>query len=424
MSLATVVSCDCTDYCSDNTEEVPEEISDSLASWIIGLLLAVASSLFIGASFIIKKLSLVRLLSQGRRAGAGGHGYLTDWRWWAGLTCMAVGEAANFAAYAFVPALLVTPLGALSVVVTAVLASRFLGDNLSLIGKISCLLCLLGSTVTVIHAPKEKMVDSMEELATFLSQAEWIVYSVFIVSLSVVLCCLVAPRVDKNNLLLIYMLVCAMVGSFSVMATKGLGTALKQTAAGDPQWDNWLTYFCLFVLLACISVQMNYLNKALDLFNTSIVTPVYYVFFTAFVMLATGILFKEFETLGFSDLLGLLCGFLITIVSVFMLNLFRDMKITMEMLKREISVVDPLAKEPGFGSGFVGGFYAEDSFEDSETPQENVEGAVTGYNTFTDTDCTLQPWQEPPDTDSDGQEEMEEEDRRRLLIHTDTVQKL
>ena len=107
MSLATVVSCDCTDYCSDNTEEVPEDISDSLASWIIGLLLAVTSSLFIGASFIIKKLSLVRLLSQGRRAGAGGHGYLTDWRWWAGLTCMAVGEVANFAAYAFVPALLV-----------------------------------------------------------------------------------------------------------------------------------------------------------------------------------------------------------------------------------------------------------------------------------------------------------------------------
>ena len=65
-----------------------------------------------------------------------------------------LGEAANFAAYAFVPASLVTPLGALSVVVTAVLASHFLKERLNLIGKMACILCLLGSTVTVLHAPK------------------------------------------------------------------------------------------------------------------------------------------------------------------------------------------------------------------------------------------------------------------------------
>ena len=243
MSLTTVIACNCSDYCNGTiNDEASEEISENIANWIIGLLLAVSSSLFIGASFIIKKLSLVRLLSQGKRAGDGGHGYLTDWRWWAGLTSMAVGEAANFAAYTFVPALLVTPLGALSVVVTAVLASKFLGDNLNLIGKLSCLLCLLGSTVSVIHAPKERMVDSMDELAILLAQPEWIVYSVLIMVLSVVLCIIVAPRVDKNNLLLLYLLVCAMVGSFSVMATKGLGTAFKQTATGYSQWTNWITY--------------------------------------------------------------------------------------------------------------------------------------------------------------------------------------
>ncbi len=32
--------------------------------------------------------------------------------------------------------------------------------------------------------------------------------------------------------------------------------------------------------MACILTQMNYLNKALDLFNTAIVSPGYYVMFT------------------------------------------------------------------------------------------------------------------------------------------------
>lgn len=34
------------------------------------------------------------------------------------------------------------------------------------------------------------------------------------------------------------------------------------------------------IVVVCILTQMNYLNKALDLFNTAIVSPVYYVMFT------------------------------------------------------------------------------------------------------------------------------------------------
>lgn len=49
---------------------------------------------------------------------------------------MGVGEAANLLAYAFAPAALVTPLGALSVLVAAVLSSKFLNENLNFIGKV------------------------------------------------------------------------------------------------------------------------------------------------------------------------------------------------------------------------------------------------------------------------------------------------
>jgi len=47
-----------------------------------------------------------------------------------------IGEVANFVAYAFAPASLVTPLGALSVLVSAILASRYLNEKLNLLGKV------------------------------------------------------------------------------------------------------------------------------------------------------------------------------------------------------------------------------------------------------------------------------------------------
>uniref|UniRef100_A0A8D0KRK8 NIPA4 protein n=1 Tax=Strix occidentalis caurina TaxID=311401 RepID=A0A8D0KRK8_STROC len=52
----------------------------------IGLGLAVFSSFLIGSSVILKKKGLLRLVEKGgTRAGDGGHGYLKDWLWWAGL---------------------------------------------------------------------------------------------------------------------------------------------------------------------------------------------------------------------------------------------------------------------------------------------------------------------------------------------------
>lgn len=46
-----------------------------------------------------------------------GHGYLKSPMWWFGMTLMIIGEICNFVAYAFTEAILVTPLGALSVVI-------------------------------------------------------------------------------------------------------------------------------------------------------------------------------------------------------------------------------------------------------------------------------------------------------------------
>ncbi|VDM77755.1 unnamed protein product, partial [Strongylus vulgaris] len=116
------------------TQMTPMETSASkMSDFYIGLALAVSSSLFIGSSFIIKKKALIKLANGdvSQRASEGGYGYLREWMWWMGVITMGLGEACNFAAYAFAPASLVTPLGALSVLVTAVLSSRLLKERLN-----------------------------------------------------------------------------------------------------------------------------------------------------------------------------------------------------------------------------------------------------------------------------------------------------
>lgn len=58
---------------------------------------------------------------------------------------MGIGEASNFAAYAFAPASVVTPLGALSVLVAAVLATKFLHERLNLLGKVCRMMMMMNS---------------------------------------------------------------------------------------------------------------------------------------------------------------------------------------------------------------------------------------------------------------------------------------
>lgn len=48
------------------------------------------------------------------------------------------------------------------------------------------------------------------------------------------------------------------------------------------------------VVLMCVVTQMNYLNKALDVFNTAVVTPIYYVMFTTLTLTASSIMFKDY----------------------------------------------------------------------------------------------------------------------------------
>ncbi|TQE07398.1 hypothetical protein C1H46_007051 [Malus baccata] len=291
---------------------------------IKGLILALSSSLFIGASFIVKKKGLKKAGASGIRAGVGGYSYLYEPLWWVGMITMIVGEIANFAAYAFAPAILVTPLGALSIIISAVLAHIILRERLHIFGVLGCALCVVGSTTIVLHAPQERMIESVTEVWDLAMEPGFLLYAALVISAVFVLIFHFIPQYGQTHIM-VYIGVCSLVGSLSVMSVKALGIALKLTLSGMNQLVYPQTWVFTLVVISCVLTQMNYLNKALDTFNTAVVSPIYYVMFTSLTILASIIMFKDWDRQSPTQVVTEMCGFVTILGGTFLLHRTKDM---------------------------------------------------------------------------------------------------
>lgn len=289
-----------------------------------GLCLAISSSLFIGSSFIIKKKGLQKAAASGLRAGSGGYSYLMEPLWWAGMITMIVGEIANFAAYAFAPAVLVTPLGALSIIISAALAHMILGEKLHIFGMVGCVLCVVGSTTIVLHAPQERQIESVKELWDLATEPAFLLYATLVIVAVVIIIVQYAPKYGQTHIIT-YIGVCSLIGSIGVMSVQALGIALKLTFSGTNQLLYPQTWVFAVVVVTCVLTQMNYLNKALDTFNTAVVSPIYYVMFTSLTIVASVIMFKDWNRQTATQIITELCGFVTILSGTFLLHKTKDL---------------------------------------------------------------------------------------------------
>ncbi|XP_025879322.1 probable magnesium transporter NIPA2 isoform X2 [Oryza sativa Japonica Group] len=258
------------------------------------------------------------------RRGSGGFSYLYEPLWWLGMITMILGEVANFAAYAFAPAVLVTPLGALSIIFSAVLAHFVLKEKLHMFGVVGCILCVVGSVGIVLHAPKEREIDSIDEIWHLATEPGFIVYSCVAVVSVLFLIFWVAER-SGHRKMLVYIAICSTMGSLTVISVKAVAIALKLSFGGSNQFIYIQTWFFIVVVIVCCLVQLNYLNKALDSFNTAVVSPVYYVMFTILTIFANMIMYKDSFSRNATQIATQLCGFVTIVAGTFLLHKTRDM---------------------------------------------------------------------------------------------------
>lgn len=85
-------------------------------------------------------------------------------------------------------------------------------------------------------------------------------YCFFVAAFTLTMIYKIAPKYGSKSPI-VYISICSLVGSISVMAIKGFGVALKLTLAGNNQLTHLPTYVFGLTVAGCIAVQMNYFNK-------------------------------------------------------------------------------------------------------------------------------------------------------------------
>lgn len=205
---------------------------------------------------------------------------------------------------------------------SAILASFILHERLGQLGIIGCALCLIGTVVIVVNAPEDKEIQTVDEILSYAMQTPFLLYCAFVAIFSVFMIVRVVPRYGRKTPI-VYLSICSLVGSISVMSVKAFGVALRLTFSGNNQLTHLSTYAFGLMVVFCIMIQMNYFNRALDQFSTNVVNPIYYVLFTTSTIFASVLLFQGFNTSG-AEAVSLLGGFFVTFIGVYLLNINRS----------------------------------------------------------------------------------------------------
>ena len=109
-------------------------------------------------------------------------------------------------------------------------------------------------------APSERPLESVEEIWALATAPQFLCYVGVVLVCALVLVYGYAPRYGRTNVL-VYVAICSLIGSLSVVSCKALGIALKLTFRGSNKLLKRETFAFTGNVLCCVVVQMNYLNK-------------------------------------------------------------------------------------------------------------------------------------------------------------------
>ncbi|KAJ7884705.1 hypothetical protein B0H13DRAFT_2537123 [Mycena leptocephala] len=209
---------------------------------------------------------------------------------------------ANFGTYRFAPPIMVTPLGALSVIVAAVFTSFLLNERLGHLGhRIKNWKPSRSFSNTPSSQVRPTVAPSLPtfqviDASPFLG---FLFYFFTVLIFSLITAYDVAPRHGRTNPL-VYISIASLVGGVSDMFVKGLSIALKLPLSDENQ----------------SSTRRHTCSS-----SSRAVNPIYYVGFCTTTMVASLILFKGFNTTSASNTVSLLSEFTVTFLGVHILNL-------------------------------------------------------------------------------------------------------
>lgn len=291
---------------------------------VIGCTLAICGNLLISVSLNLQKLTHMR--NEKREVSI--H-YTRNPLWWLGVSMMVIGEVGNFSAYGYAPASLVAPLGTTTVIANMFLAAIFLKEKIESANLFGSALAVIGAVLVVAFAPKQETVLDGEMLNQQLMQTSFIVYICVEFAILGILFFLLYVR--KMRRVVLYLLVVAVIASFSVISAKAVSSMVQITFSGRSQLTYITFYIMVLIMVSTAVIQVKYLNQAMKNFESTTVVPTNFVFFTISAIIAGIVFYKEFWGMTALEIFMFLFGCVMSFVGVYFIVAGKG---TIEAVKR------------------------------------------------------------------------------------------
>ncbi|KAJ1980293.1 hypothetical protein H4R35_001176 [Dimargaris xerosporica] len=242
--------------------------------------------------------------------------YLRSKQWWIGMALMVSGETGNFLAYGFAPASVVAPLGTVTLITNVFMAPLLLKETVRVRDACGVLLAILGAFVVVSSSKSTDpslTPDKLWDNITSFASALYYLVTLCLMGMLAVL----SPRWG-SRLILVDLGLVALSGGYTVLATKGLSSLLQLELILVFKYP--ITYLLLVVLLYSAVIQIKYLNRALQRFDSTQVIPTQFVAFTLSAIVGSAVIYRDFEHVLLRDAVTFILGCGLTFWGVFLIT--------------------------------------------------------------------------------------------------------
>lgn len=246
--------------------------------------------------------------------------YLRSPWWWLGIALMTVGETGNFLAYGFAPASIVSPLGVVALILNCLIAPLMLKERFRQRDFWGVVVAIGGAVTVVLSAKTNEKKLGPGGLLADIKRWEFLVYVAITIVLIIALM-IASPRYGERTLSVDLGLV-GLFGGYTALSTKGVASLLSTSLYRAFQYP--IFYVLVLVLVASAVLQIRYLNRALQNFNSTQVIPTQFVLFTLSVIIGSAVLYRDFERTDLDHVLKFVFGCLLTFGGVYLITSGRE----------------------------------------------------------------------------------------------------
>lgn len=327
---------------TDMVSQTPSLITPKNMRILIGACLAIGGNLLISVAMNIQKYSLSRIAAQQAQetttsatssepssskkeektllvvteaSSVPPESYLRSKLWWLGITVMIIGEVGNFMAYGFGPASVVAPLGTTTVVVNAYIAIIFLGEKLRWQDVIGTYIIIVGAFLIITFSTQQDTQLTASQIRDHLLAWPFILY---FIAECILFCGAIYLQTHRSFVsqdhVVLHILPAALIASLTIISAKAVAGMIALTMDGKSQLQYPMFYFMFLILALTGVIQVKFVTSAMKEFDSTVVVPTYFVFFTLSAILAGVFFYAEFYGLSFVQLImftfGCFCSFL------------------------------------------------------------------------------------------------------------------